>query len=234
MRDLLVIVPSRGRPERLAVMIDACLDLAEADTRIAVGVDLDDPARREYEALRGRAQVFTGERQSLAAWTNMLARALGTHYLGTHYSALASLGDDHLPRTPGWDRLLLEAIGKLGGEGIAYGDDLHQGEALPTAPVISAGIVEALGWMMEPSLRHMHVDDVWRDLGQAAGCLAYVPGVVVEHVHPDAGKASGDRVYEESAAGAGADREAYHRWRNERMAGDVAKVRAVTRRAAGP
>lgn len=251
MRDLLVIVPSRGRPERLHAMIEACLSLSEADTDIAVACDDDDLYDlRQFTGLPGIARVcwHHGPRAGLARWTNRLAALYTGRYPeycslggvttspepGGRYRAFASLGDDHLPRTPGWDRLLLEAIGKLGGEGIAYGNDLHQGAALPTAPVISAGIVGALGWMMEPSLRHMFVDNVWADLGREAGCLAYVPDVVIEHQHPDAGKASGDGVYEESAAGTGVDRDAYHRWRNERMAGDVAKVRAVTRRAAGP
>jgi hypothetical protein len=47
---------------------------------------------------------------------------------------LASLGDDHRPRTKGWDRRLIDAIESLGGApGIAYGDDKLQGAALPTA-----------------------------------------------------------------------------------------------------
>lgn len=234
MRDLLVIVPSRGRPERLAVMLNACLSLAEADTAVAVAFDDDDavPYRRLMldrflDDVRGVEPLewHCGPRKSLAAWTNELA----AKHLGG-YRALASLGDDHVPRTLGWDRLLLEALDAVGGQGIAYGNDLHQGEALPTAPVISAGIVKALGWMMEPALRHMHVDDVWRDLGQAAGCLAYVPGVVIEHRHPDAGKAPEDQVYAESLEGAQDDREAYYRWRAERMAGDVAKIRALRER----
>ena len=233
--DLLVITPSRGRPWRLAEMLDACLSLSEAKTNIVVGLDNDDPERPEYEAailpafLTGRVRVAVPEEEgrggSLCGWTNELE-----WIYEDWYGAFASLGDDHLPRTQGWDRLLLEALDKLGGEGIAYGDDLHQGRNLPTAPVISAGITSALGWMMEPGLRHMHVDDVWKDLGQAAGCLAYVPEVVIEHCHPDAAKAVTDETYERSAAGSGEDREAYYRWRRERMAGDVAKVRAALKR----
>ena len=233
MKDLLVITPSRGRPQKLAAMIDACLSLSEACTTIAVGTDDDDPERRAYEkvlwpaAVNGHVRHFAGTRRTLAGWTNLLAEG----GIAEGYRALASLGDDHVPRTQGWDRLLLEALDKLGGEGIAYGNDLHQGEALPTAPVISSGIVEALGYMMVPELAHMHVDDAWRDLGQAAGCLAYVPEVVIEHQHPDAGKAVTDETYAGSAAGLSADRDAYHRWRNERMAADVAKVRALRERA---
>jgi len=229
MRDLLVITPSRGRPGRLREMIGACQSLSEADTDIAVALDLDDPALAEYEAvLRPLAwngvSYFKGQRIGLAASTNLVA-ALKCG----GYRALASLGDDHMPRTMSWDGLLLEALDNLNdtGTGIAYGDDLHQGRALPTAPVVSSDIVEALGWMCEPSLRHMFVDNTWRDLGRAAGCLAYVPGVVVEHLHPDAGKSVTDATYAASLAAEEADRQAYERWRRDRMGIDVAKVRAV-------
>jgi hypothetical protein len=230
MRDLLVIVPSRGRPERLRAMLDACLSLSEADTDIAVAFDDDDSdAYPSLAASYGSKRVwwFTGKRDTLAGWTNWVAFGPGT---GGKYRAFASLGDDHLPWTPGWDRLLLEAIGGDGGEGIAYGNDLHQGDRLPTAPVISAGIVDALGWMCEPSLAHMYLDNVWADLGRAASCLAYVPGVVIEHLHPDAGKAVTDGTYAESLAGEEADRQAYERWRRDRMGIDVAKVRALRER----
>lgn len=229
MRDLLVIVPSRGRPGRLRAMIDACLSLAEADTDIAVGIDDDDPAAGEYEEfLRafppGYLFYTKAERRTLGMWTNRIAAANVDQY-----RAFASLGDDHLPRTEGWDGLLLEALDNLNdtGTGIAYGNDLHQGEMLPTAPVISSDIVDALGWMCEPSLAHMYLDNVWRDLGRAAGCLAYVPGVVIEHCHPDAGKAVADGTYAGSRAGEEADRQAYERWRRERMGIDVTKVRAA-------
>ncbi len=250
MRDLLVITPSRGRPERLQEMIEACLSLSEAETDIAVANDDDDlydltqytDPRQFWQFGQFKRVIWHhGPRTSLSAWTNRLAalytgryseyRALGGPVATLprdEYRAFASLGDDHVPRTPGWDRLLLEAIDDIGGEGIAYGDDLHQGRRLPTAPVISAGIVEALGWLCEPSLRHMYLDDVWRDLGSAAMCLAYRADVVIEHCHPDAGKAVADGTYAESLAGTEADRQAYQRWRAERMTADVAKVWAVT------
>lgn len=238
MRDLLVITPSRGRPERLRDMIYACMLLSEADTDIAVGIDDDDPAAPWYEeivgafhfAYQGGAFFTKAERRTLSTWTNRIAAANAGEY-----RAFASLGDDHLPRTAGWDGLLLDALDEMNdyGEGIAYGDDLHQGGNLPTAPVISAGIVEALGYVCEPSLLHFYVDHVWKDIGEAAGVLRYVPGVTVEHMHPHAGKGPRDQTYLEVGEGGPrweADLHAYHRWRNERMAADVAKVRVVLKR----
>lgn len=226
MRDLLVITPSRGRPGRLRDMIGACFTLSTAQTSIAVCVDEDDPFRAGYadvcQDYRPEVIWQCGPRQTLTGWTNLIASTAARKY-----RALASLGDDHLPRTPGWDTMLLAAIDGMGGTGIAYGDDTVMGQRLPTAPVISADIVAALGWMCEPSLSHMCVDCVWKDLGEQAGCLAWVPDVTVEHAHWCNGKAAMDATYAAAEAVKETDRERYATWREERMAGDVATVRAL-------
>lgn len=226
MRDLLVITPSRGRAARLREMVTATLELSAAQTDIAVCVDEDDPERAAYADIcwehRPRVTWHCGPRQSLTGWTNVIASAGARKY-----RALASLGDDHIPRTPGWDSLLLAAIDAMGGTGIAYGNDLIFSQGLPTAPVISSDIVAALGWMCEPSLDHMCVDLVWKDLGTGAQRLAYVPEVTIEHVHPCIGKAAWDPVYAASEAGKEADIARYETWRAERMAGDADTIRAL-------
>ena len=230
MRDLTVIVPSRGRAERLREMLAAALELSRADTLIAVASDEDDPAHEAYDALltpharAGRVQWTCGQRRTLSGWTNLIA---AQHAPGSR--ALASFGDDHVPRTEGWDRLLLDAIGGMGGTGIAYPDDRRRSD-IPEAVVISSDIVTALGWMCEPSLAHFYIDDAWADLGRGAGCIAYVPDAVVEHMHyrtrPEGAR---DATYAEAEAGGTRDRQAYERWRASRMAADVATVRSLAR-----
>lgn len=142
MRDLLIITPTRrpGNAQRLA---DAVRDTCTADTDLILGVD-DDDGRFAQMAL-GDAVVVRGPRATPGVWTNRLAGRYARHY-----RALASLGDDHLPITHGWDTALLKAIGDMGGTGCAYGNDIGQGEFLPTAPVISSDAVTALGWMFYP------------------------------------------------------------------------------------
>ena len=227
MRDLLIITPSRGRPERLREMLDACLLLSEAQTDFAVGIDDDDAP--SYGHLKsgyggvGRVLWWQGQRRSLSAWTNILATAAYGH----GYRAYASLGDDHIPRTPGWDRLLLEAIDAVGGTGIAYGDDTIMSERLPTAPVISGDIVKALGWMALPVCRHMCIDLAWKDIGFGADCLAYRPDVTIEHMHWGVSKSVLDATYAEAEARHQEDRDAYAKWKAEQMVADVAKVRAL-------
>jgi hypothetical protein len=206
------IVPSRGRPGRLAGMLDTALQLSSGIADFAVCTDDDDPDAAGYEALRGRVPDgrvlwFTGRRRSMCAWTNYAA----AHPRACRYSALGSMGDDHLPATRGWDLILAAALASPG-TGIAYGDDLHQRENLATAPLISRRITDALGWMCLPGLASKFCDNVWMVLGRGAGCLAYVPRVTIEHVHPDAGKTAMNGTYTRGYADYPGDEHVYRLW----------------------
>jgi hypothetical protein len=232
MAELAVITPTRGRPDRFADMCEAIHRTARTDVRVYAALDDDDQA--DYGALLGRpydVEVTRGPRRSLSAWTNVLAwRALDGPAPPRY---LASLGDDHRPRTVGWDRLLIDAIEQLDGPGFAYGNDLYQGAAMPTAWVVSADVVRALGWMMLPGCDHMYVDAAVLELGRAAGRIVYRPDVVIEHVHPLAGKAPVDESYRESnhPDRYAADRAAFEAWKADGLAADLAALLANNRTA---
>ena len=232
MRDLLVVVPSRGRPDRLGAMLEACLSLSEAATDIAVATDDDDLAHDFYAAVTqakgtGRVCWHHGPRDTVAGWTNRVAVSSAPCY-----RALASLSDDHMPRTPGWDRLLLAAIDGMGGTGISYGNDLLQGKTLCTAAVLSSDIVTALGWMAQPSMRHYRIDDVWKELGRRRRLPGVPPGCDHRALHPGAGKAVFDATYAEEFPRSPEDDVAWEAWRAQRKAADVATVAALKTRKA--
>lgn len=232
MADLVVLVPSRGRPTQLAELVEAVHATAAGTVEVIAAIDGDDPALADYEAL-APCRYVVGPRQSLCWWTNTLASGVLAANLEPVPRYLASLGDDHRPRTPGWDRKLIEAIEALPGPGFAYGNDLLQGKAMPTAWVASAEVVRALGWMMLPTCAHMYVDAAVLALGEACGRIAYRPDVIVEHLHPLAGKAEWDASYRESNADDRyvADRTAFEAWRAGQLATDAATVAALTHEA---
>ena len=142
--------------------------------------------------------------------------------------AIGFMGDDHRPRTVGWDTAYLEALRELG-SGIVYGNDLLQGERIPTQVAMTTDIVRELGFMAPPVLKHLYVDNFWRDLGTAAGCLRYLSNVVVEHMHPIAGKAPWDDGYARVNAPTmySGDANAYAKWAAMDLAAAVEKVRAL-------
>jgi hypothetical protein len=231
--DLLVIVPSRGRPRNLARLLDSVHETSRLATHLHIAVDEDDEKLPQYQAVMARAGgendvLESGPRRGLCAWTNEVAvRRAG------EYPFLASLGDDMVPRTPGWDRALTRAITGMGGTGFAYPWDGTR-EDVPEACVMSADIVAVLGWMMLPGLQHFWVDNVWADLGRGAGCIRHLRAVAVDHLHPGAKKANGDKTYAESSAKIPGDRDAYFAWRAERMAADIATVLALRERSLQP
>jgi hypothetical protein len=221
MPDLLIIVPTRGRPGNALRLIRAVEALRELDTDVFLGVDEDDPERPAYGKLAGekfscKVPVTVKPRMGLADWTNYAAR----HYAG-EYPFLASFGDDHVPRTRGFDRKLVRAIKEMGGTGFSYPHDGAR-EDVPEAVVMSSDIVRALGWMCVPGLEHYFIDDAWGNLGRHAGCLRYLRAVAVDHV-----RGGTDATYSAASGKLAADMEAYHAWRAGQMSRDIEVIRKL-------
>lgn len=225
MTDLVVIVPSRGRPEAARALAQAFADTCTADTFLTFAVDDDDPTLEQYKTVGDGVHSGT---LILPSHTMSEALNLAARSAANGAFAVGFMGDDHRPRTHGWDRAYLDALHELG-TGIVYGDDQLQGENLPTQIAITADIVRALGYMAPPTLRHMYLDNFWRDLGNATGCLRYLPDVIVEHLHPFAGKAewTEGHLRVNDQARVSADERAYRAYRQSGFLDDVAKVHAL-------
>lgn len=222
MSDLLVIVPTRGRPgnaERLARAVTETSGLA---TSVCFAVDQDDDLLPEYRDRLHGYEVALYPHLSMVAKLNRCARERMADY-----KYLGFMGDDHLPRTDGWDEAVMDALGEA--PGIVYCDDRFQGPALPTAVFMHAMIVERLGWMALPTVEHLYCDNAWLDLGNALGACTYLPDVVIEHLHPHAGKAEADGQYERvnSPSRHHDDRDAWEHWRHHDLQVDVARIRSA-------
>lgn len=224
MSDLVVVVPSRGRPQAAAELAKTFQATCSAYTELVFAVDEDDPALDEYSAAVCAVRYANASvgvvRDSSSMVYALNAGALTLLDRGFP-EAIGFMGDDHRPRTNGWDRAYLDALVSL--PGIVYGNDLVQGANLPTQCAMSASAVRALGHMAPPVLTHLYVDNYWRDLGRAAGRITYLPDVVVEHLHPVAGKADWDEGYRRVNARAvyDQDRAAYAAYMAEHRDRDV-------------
>lgn len=227
MDDLLVIIPTRGRPASVPAILQAWQE-SGATADLLFAVDDDDPHLDAYLAHsrasdEGHVRWWIGPRLRLCGTLNAVAVEMVQQY-----RFLAFMGDDHRPRTRGWDARFRECLS--GGTGVVYGNDLLMGEQMPTAVAMTADIVRALGYMAPPSLVHLCLDLVWLDWGRGMGRVTYLGDVVLEHLHPAAGKAAVDAGYAEcnSAEQVGADGAAYYDYRdNGGLDADLAKLRAL-------
>lgn len=213
--DLVTVIPTRGRPGAVPELLDAFQETCTGTTDLILAVDGDDPQREAYsQTVRDKiyspgriaqpcgtawdrvgVMVVDGSMNMVDALNRTVGYLLDRYRIIGHLTpdVIVFMGDDHRPRTRGWDETFLATLRKT--PGFAYGDDLVHGRALPTHVAMSTSVIQALGHMAPDVLTHLYVDDYWRMLGEAAGCLYYLPDVIVEHLHPVVGKASWDDGY---------------------------------------
>jgi len=192
-----VIVPTRGRPENARRLVKAFEDtvLDAENTLLVFGVDSDDDRLREYlELPTDGVVVHVGPRLQMAGTLNQIARSVHQDY-----SILGFMGDDHLPRSVGWDNAIREAMGP---GGIVYCNDLIQGANLPTEVFLDAEIVRRVGGFVPEGFTHLFLDNTWLEWGRRSGRLTYLDHVVIEHMHPIAHKTEWDDGYKEVNSGA--------------------------------
>lgn len=224
---MIVIVPSRARPERAAVMADSAYQTAESPDTVDVAIVIDDtdPRLDDYREVfadaPGRLMCLEGRHRFTAA---LNAAAFSPSALGQ--GILGAFGDDVIFRTRRWDTITRRYLRY---PGIAYANDLVHGRRHPTAVFMSRKVVDALGWLGLPVTQHHWADDAWRAVGIESGCLRYMSRVTIEHMHPAVDKAEWDDTYRGSTVDgrAGADKAAFEAWRDDGLAEAVERVRAV-------
>jgi hypothetical protein len=229
--DLLVIIPTRGRPHAIPEIMQAWDDTG-ATADVLFCVDKDDP---ELAAYKQQAKAYTDdERVRFVFWARK--RLCGTLNQAAvknadDYRFLGFMGDDHRPRPADrpWDERFRECLSG-GGPGLVYGNDLLQGENMPTAVVMTSDVVQTLGYFAPPQLVHLCLDLCWLDWGRRLSRITYLHDVVIEHLHPAAGKAQLDAGYEEanSSEQVSSDSAAYYDYRdNGGLEADLDKLRAL-------
>lgn len=212
MTELLVIVPTYNRPQSVKRTMEAFGATCQKNTSVLFVVDNTDPKLGEYV---GAVRDFGGE--LLIAETRGMINALNA---GAQFAAarghqnIAFFGDDHLPRTVGWDRRYIEVLNRPGFH-MVYGNDLLQGEIMPTQIAMNSDLVLELGYFAPPQFRHLCVDLVWLEIGKALDRITYLDDVVIEHLHPANGKAEFDEDYARvnSSEIVSQDAQEFYRWK---------------------
>ncbi|MER7794885.1 glycosyltransferase family A protein [Streptomyces sp. NPDC097640] len=233
--DLLVIIPTRGRPQAVPAIMQAWNDTG-ATADLLFCVDTDDPELAAYKnhaaAVKAdpRVRFVFGKRRRLCGTLNQQAVKAAKSY-----RFLAFFGDDHRPRPADrpWDSRIRECLS--GGPGIVYGNDLLMGERMPTAVAVTSDIVMTLGYFAPPQLVHLCLDLCWLDWGKGMQRITYLDDMVIEHLHPAAGKAEVDQGYEEanSSEQVSADSAAYCEYRDGGgLEADLKKLRKLVEEAA--
>lgn len=237
--DLTMVVPSRERPEairELAGIFQGTTDSVR--TRLVVAVDEDDPYlisyRRVWEDIKSCRVGITEYLEPVPYFElvvgppSRIGPILNTvvpRYAEDSF-AVGFMGDDHRPRDYGWDQRYIDALVEMG-TGVVYGNDLIQGESIPTQCAMTSDIVRATGHFVPEGMLHLWLDNAWKSIGEATN-IRYLPDVIVEHMHPLVGKGTWDESYLRNNADAvfDSDKATYDHWKQHILPGWVAQIRA--------
>ena len=222
--SVLVICPSRGRPKECRRMLES-FHATQKISMIRVCLDMCDPCLNDYmDICTPLAPLLIDQRKKTTEIINGNWR-----YAPEHIKYFSITNDDFVYRTDSWDLKLVGEIALNGGKGIAYGNDLCAGANLPTTSVISRTIVEALGWLQMPTLTHLYGDNVWKHIGQSAGCLYHRQDVIIEHMHVFNKKMAPDATHQHTNSQGmyAKDEAAFAEWITLQAKTDIAKVKGI-------
>lgn len=237
---MIYVVPSRGRPRNVNELINAFRD-TRTHACLHVALDADDPELSNYESMLVRHERLSWLRVSIrtrraaydgvVAVLNDAAMRYATVTTGERHAYVGFMGDDHRPRTPAWDEKLADELATDGEVTrlITYGNDLLQGQRLPTAVLMRTAVIATLGYVAPPTMRHLYVDNVWLTWGRRLDAISYREDVIIEHMHPVIYKAEWDERYAVVNSGDvwAADEKAYHEYLVDGLDTDLAKLRKL-------
>lgn len=190
--ELLMIVPTRGRPQNARDLYTSWMATVTGNSQLLFVVDDDDPQLGTYQTQMAwmlNAQLLVGPRLRMVGSLNAAAVKFASDY-----KYLGFLGDDHRLRSVSWDTRMMKGLAKSPAS-VVYGNDLLQGEAMPTAVIMTSDIVQTLGYFAPPPLTHLCADLCWKLYGERLGTLTYFDDIIIEHLHPANGKAVQDSGY---------------------------------------
>jgi hypothetical protein len=185
--DLVVLCPTRGRPRALAPLAQAFAAVTTGYRMLFI-VDDDD---RESQA----AADLTGEDWIVSTKTGFPAKV----NLGIRHSTepLIFLGSDDVKPHPHWreraeaamtDELAYVSCNDLGNKEVMRGD-------YATMVLVARWYAELDEEFYPECYLHNAVDLEASALAKKRGAFVYVPDAIVEHLHPNYGKAEMDETY---------------------------------------
>lgn len=213
MKDILVIVPSYKRQHKIEACIQAWRDTTSGKSDLLLVLEEHDAPYPQFEDVL----VMQGGYGSVGKAMNAAVKEY------PNYKIYGHINDDHHFKTKGWEERVLHEL-ECGG--YAYGNDLLQGKTLATQVFISGDIVQKLGYMGLPALDHLYIDDYWMAIGKALGKLYYMDDVIIEHIHPGAGKAEMDDAYARvnSNESYSTSKDIFTTWRDTQLQEEVKKL----------
>ncbi len=227
MCDISLILPTRERVSQAKRALESVFQTADRPEQLEVilYVDWDDVPSHSIDHPHLKIVQLIRPRAKMGAMTQFCLQASTGRYI-------MLMNDDIVFRTGGWDTAIRSTFGAIPDDiGLVWGNDLFREGLFPTHPVLSRTVCDIVG-CLAPSQFHRdyidaHLYDIFCRLKQLGhGRLIYLPDLVFEHLHVEAGKALPDRISQKHRKNE--DEWTYIAWDEERQLAAVRLAQHIT------
>lgn len=248
MKPLLIVLPSRGRPDKIKKCIDSYISTCPDDfSELSIQLDSDDKKLeeyhqviKEYDGEKVKCEVSRRPSENRYCITRIINRKF---YRDKDRDYYCVINDDMVFETPGWDRTLAiewaistcKDPNMVEKHGSVVGNTPVEG--FPIISVIDGRICRALNWLQMPELDGCCGDNVWFWIGIQARNLIYNKNVIFYHNHQAFGKSEMDDtylpVYGNNNQGATEDFKKFIDWTKYRASNQIRMVRELIEKNIG-
>lgn len=204
-RIISLLCPTRGRPDRVCVMLESIIKTTEKleNVEILFYIDSDDDKKDHYIASINnllnkynnpfkRVLPHIGEPMSISKSWNIIAEKC-------EGDILVMANDDEVWITKGWDRRLNEEADKFPDDIYCiYFDDGSNRYRNCSFPMVSRKWYDTLGYFT-PGIFEFAANDIWiENIARIINRLHYVSDVLIEHRHFLFNKSKMDETYKKN------------------------------------
>lgn len=193
MGPVAILVPVLGRPHRVAPLLESIAAATPEPHRVLFICDPGDRPEQDAIAHAGGTMISPG---------GNYAHKINT---GVNFTTepLIFTGADDLDFHPGWlseaAALISSTIGVVGTNDLCNGRVIageHSTHSLVARWYAELGTIDEPGKLLHEGYPHEWVDDELIETAKHRGAYAHAHTAVVEHLHPQVGKAPMDVLYE--------------------------------------
>ena len=196
-----LLTPTRDRPDNIVRFIDSVVDTISNDNYIEIlfYVDYDDINTTRIinnycvkltKKIEIKSMCDVKENWYNKWWNFLWKMATGDVFM--------QCGDDLIFRTKNWDNVIADEINKYNDKMVVINpnDGSCDSHKRATHPILTKEWCDAVGYFV-PGIFAGAMNDTWiTDISKRVNRLVYLDEVLIEHMHPDFGKAPNDIVYE--------------------------------------
>lgn len=187
--QILVKLPSRGRPKEVLNALSKAIKLANNNSKITylLTLDRDDPRTNNatFDKVLGmiKGVEIIIDRGVSTGKINACNRGVD---LVKDWDILLLLSDDMICIAQGWDDILRDKMTKhfVDGDGILFFNDGFCGKALNTLCILGRKYYDRFGYIYNPEYKSLWCDNEFMTVGNILKRQIYFDQIIFRHEHP--------------------------------------------------